>query len=255
MRNMAKSLWRLQARFRRLSSVLAHRDALKIILYERTSREVEVHLRPLGRKITIRFGTSDLECLQKIFLAEEYSLPFKVSPKLIIDAGANIGMATLYFANQYPNARIVAIEPENSNFSLLKRNCEGLPNIIPVQAALWPVRCQLVLADHSAEKWAFSVVEGDAQGVGGIQIDAVTIPDLLAKVGEERIDLLKIDIEGAERELFGTGSQSWLNNVRVLVIELHDRYRVGCAHAFYSAMTKYRFTQEIRAENTFINIL
>ncbi len=161
-------------------------------------------------------------------------------------------MATLYFAHQFPNARIVAIEPETSNFLLLKRNCGGLGNVTLVNAALWPVKRDLVLGDANAEKWMFSVVEADRAALDKPKVQSVTIPEILERIGESHIDLLKIDIEGAEKELFSVEPEGWLREVDILVIELHDRYREGCAQAFYSAVTKYQFSQEVKGENIFI---
>jgi len=58
-------------------------------------------------------------------------------PDVIVDAGANIGLASICFANKYANATIIAVEPEQSNFELLEENVAPYPNIVPVQAALW----------------------------------------------------------------------------------------------------------------------
>ena len=74
----------------------------------------------------------------------------------------------------------------------------------------------------------------------------------LRQSSADKIDLLKLDIEGAELELFSCGSDVWLGHVRLLVLELHDRFRPGCAQALYTAANGRPFTQEIRGETLFI---
>src|SRR5205823_5753870 len=112
---------------------------------------------PIDKQVMLRRRTTDLHCLEKVFIADEYRSPFAVSPQLIIDAGANVGMATLFFARQYPRAHVVAIEPERLNFEMLQRNCEGVGNVTLINAALWPEARELTVVNPGAEEWAFSV--------------------------------------------------------------------------------------------------
>ena len=118
------------------------------------------------------------------------------------------------------------------------------------QAALWNECTTLQVCDSSVEKWLFSVepaVLPSATAVTGI-----TVSDILRETGRRRIDILKLDIEGAERELFSTSSEDWLPFVRLIVIELHDRFKVGCSEAFYKRISQKPFMQEVRGENIFV---
>lgn len=230
-------------------------DALKIVCRSTRDRtELSLALNPIRRRVSVRANTSDVKCLEKVFVDQEYRLPydineaFSIQPKFIVDAGANIGMATLFFAELFPAADIYAIEPEASNFDLLCRNCEGIRNLTLKNAALWPHETKLRVADLSADNWAFSMLpSSDSAGV-----DAITIPQILQWSGAAQIDLLKLDIEGAERELFSERCELWLPRVRMIVIELHDRFKSGCSEAFYSTIVRRGFIQEIRGENIFI---
>jgi FkbM family methyltransferase len=194
--------------------------------------------------------------LEKVFVANEYCLPFEMSPRVVVDAGANVGMATLFFAAQFPDARILAIEPEGSNFDMLKQNCQGLSNVTAVQAALWPEERQLHLSDPFSQEWAYQVSSSEsAPSISLGKVPAITIGQILRRLNANRIDLLKLDIEGSELELFSNNAYQWLDQVQVIAIELHDWLRPGCAHAFYSALVSRRFVQEIRGENIFVNFL
>jgi FkbM family methyltransferase len=208
-----------------------------------------VFVRTLDRRVTIRPGTSDIRCLTKVFVNQEYKIPFETTPRLIIDAGANIGLATLYFSATFPRAKVIAIEPEPSNYELLVRNCAGITNVIPWHAAVWHTDTPLQIDNPGAEKWSFTVT---TRTRAGSEIKAVTIPQILAQCGHDVIDILKLDIEGAERELFCNGCEAWLPRVMMIIIELHDRFIPGCSRAVYSKLCQMPFQQDIGGENVFI---
>jgi FkbM family methyltransferase len=239
-------------RFARTRSISSTRDAIRLRTSLRDEMEpVEIDCRMLGRKVWLRPGTSDLEVFHEIFADKDYEFAcWDISPKLIVDAGANIGLTSLYFANKHPGARIIAIEPEASNVELLRRNTLSEPNIKVVAGALWPRKATLSMMDDSAEKWAFSVKEARPGDAG---VEALTIPDILADTGAERIDFLKIDIEGAEKDLFTSGWEEWLPRVERIVIELHDRLVPGCSMAFYRAVLSRKFRQMSVGDNLAID--
>jgi FkbM family methyltransferase len=249
-----KQLHLLQ-RIRTLRRVMRVSDAFRLILSEDVERDTRIFLKPLGCWIIIRSGTTDLKCLEKVFLSEEYRPPFDSSPRVIVDAGANVGMATLYFANKFPDAQIIAIEPESSNFDILRRNCADLAKVTLMQAALWPNHRDLEIADCDVSKWEFRVGDRHGRSSDGETVAAVTVADLLAQIDTERIDLLKIDIEGSELELFAAGADQWLHRIHIIAIELHDRFKPGCAEAFYGALTSRKFVQEINGENIFVRFI
>jgi FkbM family methyltransferase len=93
-----------------------------------------------------------------VFVAQEYKMPYQVDPQVTIDAGANIGMATLFFSHDYPRAKLFAIEPEASNFTILKKNCVGLPNVVFINAALWPTEQALVIKDLTVKNGRFPLL-------------------------------------------------------------------------------------------------
>jgi FkbM family methyltransferase len=192
--------------------------------------------------------------MEQVFLAKGYENPFPGTPRVIVDAGANIGMATLYFARTFPGAKIIAIEPEPSNFALLQMNCGSLENVTLIQGALWPTSGTLVIEDESAEKWAMRVTDDAGLSGPAKAVCALTIPEILKRFAITQIDLLKLDIEGAERDLFLGRPQDWLGQIGMIAIELHDRYRPGCAQALYAALNGRGFAQEIRGENIFIDL-
>jgi len=151
----------------------------------------------------------------------------------------------MWFAFQYPGARIVAIEPEETNFKLLEINTCHLPGIHRMRKAIWSKPCQLTIANPAQEKWEFRMVP--STGSCG-SIEAVTIPDLLEWAETDRIDLLKLDVEGAESEIFAA-DPAWLAATRYVIIELHDYLIPGCGDSFRKAVGECSFERVTRGEH------
>ena len=107
-------------------------------------------------------SSSDVPTYDQVFLKREYDFDVKCSPKVIVDAGANIGLASVYFSNRFPNAKILAIEPEVSNFELLKKNIAQYDNIIPIHGALWNQNSEIDLMDPGLGKWGFMTQGADS---------------------------------------------------------------------------------------------
>ena len=196
--------------------------------------------------LIIRKNTSDWKAFKQVFILKEYDFPIGFEPKFIIDGGANVGYASLFFADKFPAAEIIAIEPEKSNFEILSKNISRYKQINAIKAGLWHKKASLKIEDSGSGEWGFMAKE---VGLGDYDIQAITIDEILKQSGKEEIDILKLDIEGAERELFSQNYDSWLGKVKVLIIELHDRMKEGCSAAFYSAIKKYNFSQTQRGEN------
>jgi FkbM family methyltransferase len=201
----------------------------------------------------MRRGTTDRGIFTQVIVDEEYDLSFLLpnwQPEVIVDAGANVGYASLFFARRYPKARIFAIEPELSNFSLLEQNVRGYDAIIPVRAALWSRKAHLKIGNPEEQKCDFRVNESSDGGESGIP--AVTVRDLLEMSNKKHIDLLKLDIEGGEKDLFEHGTENWLDDISVIAIELHDRFRPGCRSAVFQATDRHCFCRTDRNETTFL---
>jgi|DewCreStandDraft_4_1066084.scaffolds.fasta_scaffold68375_2 FkbM family methyltransferase len=197
--------------------------------------------------VYFRPGTADLTTFREIFLREEYNLdlPPSFHPKIIIDAGANIGFTSLYFSRKYPDALIFSLEPEPGNFELLKKNTAGIPNITAIQAALWHEDGLIEMADHGYGLRGFVVEKPSGKNQA---IPAVTLPTLIQQFNLTAIDILKIDIEGSEKEIF-MGNTHWLQITKCMVIELHDRLKPGCSDAVLRAVSKHHFTRKAKGEN------
>ena len=207
----------------------------------------------LNMKVPLAFrpNTSDQWLLNKIFQEQEYN--FKIAnfePRLILDCGANVGYSTAYFANKYPQAKIIAVEPEALNFKMLTYNTHFFDNVTCINSAIWYKEGYIkILPDMPGNTLAFMTEDTNADDPEALK--TTTIATLLTDSGFDEIDFLKVDIEGAEREVFDDIARpdEWLPKVKVMTIELHDRMKVGCSHSFFKAVSRHNFYMDIIGEN------
>lgn len=187
--------------------------------------------------IYLRLNSSDVPTYEDLFAKGDYGFSVQKPPKTIVDAGANIGLASVIFANRWPDATIIAIEPEASNFDLLKKNVAPYGNVHPVNAALWNQTGEIDVIDTGLGNWAFMTQAQDPSeiknGHPGGTIRAMTVDNVLDEYRLDRVDILKIDIEGAEKEVFADTS-SWIERVDAIIVELHERMKPGCLRSFYN---------------------
>ncbi len=214
----------------------------------RGSRVVlEQGLARLGGRLRaeLRPGTSDLPTWVQIAGLEDYAVVERLlrqraagTVRTIIDAGANIGLASLYFAQAFPSARILAVEPDLDNFEILVHNVRSLKDRVEcVRAAFWPVDEPLQMDREpfrGGREWARTVrrLAEPAEGGGVVTVPVVTPPGAVARLGGGPVDLLKMDIEGAEAEFFADVDRcrNLLTRTRAIAIEVHperiDPHRV-----------------------------
>lgn len=190
-------------------------------------KQISAKFKKFNHPFFLRLGTSDAEIYRDVVIGREYDQPLTFSPRTIVDVGANCGMTSLFYANRYPRAYIVAVEAEASNYTALVKNTRAYPNIRAIHAALWHREGQVEVFPPWPRwkgwgKWGFRVREGNG-------CRAITLPTLMREVGIDQIDILKVDVEGAEREIFS--NCDWIDKVRLLAIELHDRDTPGCSEA------------------------
>jgi FkbM family methyltransferase len=206
--------------------------------------------RLLRHPVYARPGSSDLVVFDQIFVHCEYRcLDDLTDPKLILDCGANVGYSSTYFLSKFPGCFVVAVEPDPSNFEMLQRNLlpyEGRYTLI--RAAVWP-RAELLRFNKTVaglgREWARRVEPADCDTMD--DIETIDIPGLIARSPYKRVSLLKVDIEGAETELFGSEPRTWLRLVDNIVIELHGDV---AKKSFFDAIDEKRFNISICDELT-----
>lgn len=185
--------------------------------------------------------------LQK-YIQHRYDETLKRGKKpLIIDCGANIGISSVYFGETFPNAKILAIEPDLENYMLCLKNTEKFPSIEARHAAISSKVGTVKLTNPSASSNEY-IVEAAATGT----IRSITINNLLEQYPHCEGFIIKIDIEGGESDLFSSNT-SWIDNCDIIMIELHDWLfpNKGTSVNFLNEIVKRNRDFLIRGENIF----
>lgn len=188
--------------------------------------------------IHLRKNSDDLKLFKQLMIHKEYEFKSPFEPTYIIDAGANIGLSSIFFATTYPHSKIIAIEPQNDNYVLLTENTKNYTNIKCVNAGLWHKSTTLEVTDSGVGTTGFMVNETNPSNPNGFA--AISTEEILKMYDWPFIDLYKIDIEGAEKEVLSENTD-WLLKTRMLIIELHDRKKPGCSKAFFNAFKDRNF--------------
>lgn len=184
----------------------------------------------------LRRDTTDLATFEQVFCNHDYNLRrlarwtdivatyerlSREGSPLILDLGANVGLATVQFRSQWPKSFVVSVEPDDANFAILRRNVEPLGNTLPVHAAVAATDGFARIVDPAAAAWA-KQTELTAESTG---TRAVSVATLLEEARKRQPDcqpfLCKVDIEGFEANLFSANTE-WVAQFPLIVIELHD---------------------------------
>ena len=191
--------------------------------------------KPIQKSVTLRPSNSDFSVFRQVFMNGEYDLTIPIEPKVIIDAGANIGLSTLYFASRFPKAKIIAIEPSLENFEILQQQTAQISNVICCLGALWGKKEPLWLSNTHQDSWSIQVVS-QLNNSARPSIQGFDLRSLIDEHEIQIIDLLKIDIEGSEWEVLHEMPEFWLKRTRIIVIELHENIRPGVELLFKKAL-------------------
>lgn len=235
------------SRFKNLQKHLGFLKAISFYSKLKSGKLSKLETDNLTHPFEIRNNPYDYATFEEVILNETYNIPVQAEPEFIIDGGGNIGLTACFFASKYPGSTIISIEPDPGNYKLLQANCKPYANIKSLQCGIWKKDTRLKIMNTGAGNNAFTVTETDETNAD--TINAVTVLSVMEQFGLPHIDILKLDIEGSEKEVFETGFEKWLPLIKVLIIELHDDMKKGCSRAVFQAMNQYDFTFNIRGEN------
>jgi FkbM family methyltransferase len=228
----------------------------------------------LDQEVSLRRATSDARVCWQTFIEKQYyfddfpqneqlrlrydRLVAEGTKPIIIDCGANIGMSSLWFSKEFPQAQIFAIEPHRGNYDQMVRNLRGLPNIVCLHGAIWDQNSKLTIADPNAEEWAFRIEERPDQSKQSQSpipndLKCFTVDEILNRSATSRAFIVKIDIEGGERELFRSNTQ-WAAQTELIIIELHDYLfpNEGTSRCFLNTISTNNCELLVRGENLFV---
>jgi len=191
-----------------------------------------VYKKGVAEPFFLRLGSSDWAVLNELYVRNEYEILLKCDlgkPRWIVDLGSNIGLSLRLWRQHFPEANILAVEPDLDNVRMLRMNIaeSGNEKVTVVEGCVLGHARPVQLQQGAGGEWAYSVKEMAAEASDSpCGIAALTMPELLRRhCPDAVIDLLKCDIEGTEAELF-RNCGSWLQKIRLGLVELHGDYRI-----------------------------
>lgn len=167
-------------------------------------------------KLYIRGGTSDIYICKEIFSWKEY---VEVPKGVVFDLGANIGAFSIFAAQTAQ--KVYAFEPESTNYAQLVKNIavNTFSNITPIKKAVGGVSGSALLYRASANKGSSSIVSAVSSDTEKVEV--ITVEEAMKICGVDHIDLLKVDIEGSEYDLFEHISLETLERIQRIEMETH----------------------------------
>ncbi|MGD9501870.1 MAG: FkbM family methyltransferase [Methyloceanibacter sp.] len=226
------------------------------------------HLGFSTRTLLYRHGTSDEAVLHQIFTSRNYDVArlgrgaeiidlynrivASAKSPLIVDGGAYIGASSIFFDHSFPDARVVAVEPEEQNFVLLQTNTRGT-KIEPIRGALASRSGLANVMDPGQGCWGYRTEPAESDGQGANTVKCVTVGEIYERLAGECVPfIVKIDIEGGENDLFSSNTE-WVPKTPLIMIELHDWLLAGKANSrpFLRCVSRYDRDFVLRGEDVF----
>lgn len=219
---------------------------LSLYSFLRPTGQVQIAPKDVPSPLTLRYDTSDRSVYEQVFVEKQYEFPELDNVEFIIDAGANIGLASVYLLTKYPKAQVIAIEPDPENLAIAELNLRPFGSRCHlIEGAIWHTSSSLSIQRSDQGHWATSVSEETNRGDSKVQ--GFTINEITSRFGFDKIDLLKVDIEGAELPLFRDGDTTFLQKTRCCAVECHDAESL---QAFESACGRDNFCLTVQGELT-----
>jgi FkbM family methyltransferase len=198
-----------------------------------TSQEIRIQIR----------DTIDIAVIGQVFISEDYRLralrrhdeirswleKLKLMGKepLIVDLGANSGLASLYFAREFPTATIIALEPDPDNAALARRNLQGYAKVNVVEGGIASSDGRAEMLNPGDGNWSYRT---ELSQTGAVTM--FSMKSLMAANSRPNTSpfIAKIDIEGFESDLFSKNTE-WIDQFPIIIIELHDWMLPGTANS------------------------
>jgi FkbM family methyltransferase len=198
-----------------------------------------------GKPVDYRRGTSDVALVYDVLFKpgrkSEYWLPEALQPKRVLDIGANIGVTARYLAHRFPNAEIHCFEPIEENLAMLRGNVAGCKvTVHPYGLAAASRIAEFTIPREVETNWGnYSMLarDGDASSRRSARVRAV--PEVLGEIGGASIDLIKIDVEGAEADILGAVPDDALAQVTWIYGELHDALNPGGSFGILARLAQW----------------
>ncbi len=203
-----------------LAFIASIRLMIKSKMYSKTNSKVNANF------LNYRFYAYDYQVIEflfnEVFLTNEYYFKSTKTEPLIIDCGANIGMSILYFKKMYPHSKIIAFEANPYAFMLLEENIKtnNIKNVEIHNIALFDRQTEIPFFIGDNIGTLLGSIKKERGGNSELLVKAERLSDFLKNI--DSVDLIKIDVEGAEVNIISDlFDSSTINKANEYIIEYH----------------------------------
>jgi FkbM family methyltransferase len=238
----------------RLRPIAVGRQSKFLLLYLGATTLLRSHPRLLRKPISlqVRFGDvayrialktrTELDTLYEIGIEDEYRPADTIPAEVLVDLGASVGLATLRLLSSHPGARAIAVEADPELIPRLRANVSGLP-VTVIHAAVCGSTGRKVFYRSDMDSWGSSLEKTGSKKTA-VSVPTLSLDDLLDDVGIHRVQLLKLDVEGAEWEIFQGDVSA---RIDAMIGEVHGRPDRD-PEAFIDRLARSMRVQTISAE-------
>lgn len=252
--------------FRNLIKIMARSRSLRFTadILRQSPNSSLARLRWSGRDVFYRSGTADPFVIYQVLLKggkkAEYYVPPTLKPNVIVDIGSNIGASIIYFHEKFPEAQIFGFEPHPDTFRILQQNVAQLRGVRVFNYGLGASNQRISVQADDINFGAFNT-RGEFKDRGypaaPVECELRRLGDVLRELGVAQVDLIKIDCEGAEADVFSSLPDEILNRCHWIVGEFHDHtgfeVLARLAPHFYLDLKKTMFRPRFRFHACNIN--
>jgi FkbM family methyltransferase len=220
-------------------------EGVKVYTLLKNKKINHIKLNHAAAPISLRGGTSDIPAFKKVFIKKEYDVHITPDPEVIIDANAKLGLPAIFFALKYNQARIFSIEPDKGMYKLLTGNAFFYKNITCLNTALWD-KASLVELKNNGNESADTIEEVSAKTKDSFL--SISIHDVIKKYELKQIDILKLDIQAAEKIISSSAYQYWLTRTKIIMIEPREDAKQDRSK-FYDTLSQHNFDLYPKGKN------
>jgi len=216
----------------------------------KASKICKIYFKKYPYQFYLRTSTTDKSIFINTFLIKQHPA-INNNTNILVDIGANIGAVSFLYKMQNPNINIIAVEPDKSNCVMYKKNMHYFNNVELIETAVHNTEgIQMYLENPTSGSSGFRYAENINKAKYNSTI-STSINQIIKNYGLNKIDVVKIDIEGGEKILFQK-NLDWLKITDKLIIELHDHYVDGCSTNLIKALSQYELKLKWMGENLII---
>lgn len=243
--------------FLKMINIVKNWQVIFLVYFGIYNKEFYILYLKNGLKIKLRTNSTDLQAFANVWILKEYEVEgFEILENdVIIDIGGHVGLFALFASLNSHKGKIISIEPHPKNFNLLKENINdnNFHNVVVIDKAVTDKNKNLELFVNPSDDSAHSI-HGDGENI--IQIQGISLSEIMIENGISKCNILKMDCEGAEFEIIGSLSDDELLKIDKICLEYHIKeHDQSLLYQLKERLEKMDYNVIIKPTNKFLGMV